>query len=201
MAKKIFILDTNVLLHDHQCIYNFDDNDIIIPIVVLEELDKFKKGNDHINYQAREFVREIDRLAGEKLFSDGVPLGTGKGKIFVATGKPFPEIMNESFSEKNADHRILAITLFVKDKFPKRKVILITKDINMRMKAKSLGIHSQDYESDKVKDLDVLYKGVEIYEDFDQAFIAKLYENTAVAREEFPLEDDPPCGEAQCFRY
>jgi len=195
MAKKIFILDTNVLLHDHQCIYNFDDNDIIIPIVVLEELDKFKKGNDHINYQAREFVREIDRLAGEKLFSDGVPLGAGKGKIFVATGKPFPAIMNESFSEKNADHRILAITLFVKDKFPRRKVILITKDINMRMKAKSLGIHSQDYESDKVKDLDVLYKGVEIYEDFDQEFIAKLYEKTTVAKDEFPLDVEMPSNQ------
>ncbi len=190
MAKKIFILDTNVLLHDHKCIYNMDDNDIIIPIVVLEELDKFKKGNDLINYQAREFVRELDRLAGEKLFSDGVPLGPGKGKLFVATGKPFPEIMNESFSEKNADHRILAISLFVKDKFPKRKVILITKDLNLRMKAKSLGLLSQDYESDKVKNLDILYKGVEIYEDFDQAFIAKLYEKKSVPVDEFPMDDE-----------
>ena len=195
MAKKIFILDTNVLLHDHKCIYNMEDNDIIIPIVVLEELDKFKKGNDLINYQAREFVRELDKLAGEKLFSDGVPLGPGKGKLFVATGKPFPEIMNESFSEKNADHRILAISLYVKDKFPRRKVILITKDLNLRMKAKSLGLLSQDYESDKVKNLDILYKGVEIYEDFDQAFIASLYEKKSIPREEFPLDVEMPANQ------
>jgi len=195
MAKKIFILDTNVLLHDHKSIYNMDDNDIIIPIVVLEELDKFKKGNDLINYQAREFVRELDRLAGEKLFTDGVRLGQGKGKLFVATGKPFPEIMKESFSENNADHRILAIALFVKDKFPGRKVILITKDINMRMKAKSLGLLAQDYESDKVKNLDVLYKGVEVYENFDQSFIALLYEKKTISRDEFPMDIEMPANQ------
>ncbi|NPA35329.1 MAG: PhoH family protein [Chlorobi bacterium] len=195
MAKKIFILDTNVLLHDHKCIYNMDDNDIIIPITVLEELDKFKKGNDLINYQAREFVRELDRLAGEKLFSDGVSLGPGKGKLFVATGKPFPEIMNESFSERSADHRILAIALYIKDKFPKRKVILITKDINMRMKAKSLGLVAQDYESDKVKNLDILYKGVEVYDDFDQNFIALLYEKKSVPKDQFPLDAEMPANQ------
>ena len=195
MAKKIFILDTNVLLHDHKCIYNFDDNDIIIPIVVLEELDKFKKGSDLINYQAREFVRELDHLAGEKLFSDGVPLGPGKGKLFVATGKPFPDVMKESFSEMNADHRILAISIFVKDKFPRRKVILITKDLNLRMKAKSLGLLSQDYESDKVKNLDILYKGVEVYDDFDPDFISRLYEKKALQREEFPLDIDMPANQ------
>jgi PhoH-like ATPase len=195
MAKKIFILDTNVLLHDHKCIYNMDDNDIIIPIVVLEELDKFKKGNDLINYQAREFVRELDRLAGEKLFSDGVPLGPGKGKLFVATGKPIPEVMKESFAEMNADHRILAISLFVKEKFPRRKVILITKDLNLRMKAKSLGLLSQDYESDKVKNLDILYKGVEIYENFDPAFITLLYEKKSIQREEFPIDVEMPANQ------
>ena len=190
MVKKIFILDTNVLLHDHKCIYNMDDNDIIIPIVVLEELDKFKKGNDLINYQAREFVRELDRLSGVKLFSEGVPLGTKKGKLFVATGKPFPEVMNESFNEKNADHRILAISLYVKDKFPKRTVILITKDLNLRMKAKSLGLLSQDYESDKVKDLDILYKGVDIYDDFDAGLISLLYEKKAIPKDEFSIDGD-----------
>ena len=79
-VAKIFILDTNVLLHDHKCLYNFQDNDVIIPIVVLE-VDKFKKGSDQINFQAREFVRIMDKLAGEKLFTDGVPLGKDKGKL------------------------------------------------------------------------------------------------------------------------
>ena len=80
MAKKIkkaFILDTNVLLHDYQCIYNFQENDVIIPITVLEELDKFKRGNDIINYHAREFTREIDKLSGDKLFNGRLSLGKG----------------------------------------------------------------------------------------------------------------------------
>src|SRR5690606_39911058 len=70
-VAKIVVLDTNVLLHDHNCLYNFQDIGVIIPIVVLEELDKFKKGSDQINYLAREFVRVMDKLAGEKLFTDG----------------------------------------------------------------------------------------------------------------------------------
>lgn len=186
MAKKIFILDTNVLLHDHKCIYNLEENDVIIPIVVLEELDKFKKGNDLINFQAREFAREMDRLAGEKLFNDGVPLGKGLGKLFVATGKPIPEIMKDSFSENTSDHRILAIALHIKAKFPRRQTIFITKDINLRLKAKSLGLTAEDYESDKVKDIDILNQGVKIHEDFDPALIEALYAHQGIPVGEFP---------------
>lgn len=188
MTKKIFILDTNVLLHDHACIYNFKKNDVIIPIVVLEELDKFKKGNELINYQAREFVREMDKLAGEALFTDGVSLGPDNGKLFVATGKPFPQEMEDSFYEKTPDHRILAISLHVKQKFPKRYVALISKDINLRMKAKSLGLATEDYENDKVQDIDYLNKGVEIIEDFDPKIITELYEKKAIPADEFPLD-------------
>ena len=81
--KKIFVLDTNVLLHDYRCIYNFQENNVIIPITVLEELDKFKKGNDIINYHAREFTRELDRLSGDTLFNGGVSLGKGLGKLSI----------------------------------------------------------------------------------------------------------------------
>lgn len=98
--SKIFVLDTNVLLHDYQCIYNFQDNDIVIPIVVLEELDRFKKGNDIINFHAREFTRELDKLAGDKLFSEGIELGKDLGKLFIETGKPFSDLVSESFPEK-----------------------------------------------------------------------------------------------------
>ena len=194
---KIFVLDTNVLLHDHKCLYNFQDNDVIIPIVVLEELDKFKKGNDQINFQAREFVRELDHIAGEKLFSEGVSLGEGMGRLFIATGKPFPEIMNESFNEKIPDHRILAITLFIRDKFKERQTILVSKDINLRMKAKSLGLKAEDYESDKVKDIEILHKGVETFEDFDIEIINKLYKNGALAINEFPMKG----GEISANQY
>ena len=123
MAKKIrkvFILDTNVLLHDYQCIYNFQENDVIIPITVLEELDKFKRGNDIINYHAREFTRELDKLSGDKLFNGGLSLGKGLGKLSIETGKPFSATMQTSFPENTADHRILAIAEHVYRNKPDR---------------------------------------------------------------------------------
>jgi PhoH-like ATPase len=187
---KIFILDTNVLLHDHKCLYNFEENDIIIPIVVLEELDKFKKGNDQINFQAREFVREMDRLSGEQLFTDGISLGKGHGRLFIETGKPIPSEMQDSFSENTPDHRILAITLHAKKKYSDRQTILISKDINLRMKAKSLGIMSEDYESDKVKNIEILHHGVETFDRFDKNIIEALYNNGQVPRSDFPMTDD-----------
>ncbi|TLX76013.1 PhoH family protein [Labilibacter sediminis] len=189
--RKVFILDTNVILHDHKCIYNFENNDVIIPIVVLEELDKFKKGNDQINYQAREFVRDLNKISGEKLFKEGVALGQKSGKLFVATGKPFTQAMQDSFFEKSADHRILAISLYVKDQFSDRVVTLVSKDVNLRMKAKSLGLNSEDYETDKVKDIGVLDKGVQIYEDFDESSIDFLYSSEGISAKDFPLVDLP----------
>ncbi len=189
--RKIFILDTNVVLHDHKCIYNFENNDVIIPIVVLEEVDKFKKGNDQINYQAREFVRDLNQVAGEKLFKEGIPLGSKQGKLFIATGKPFTQTMQDSFFEKSADHRILAIALHVKEEFKTRTVTLVTKDINLRMKAKSLGLYSEDYTTDKVKDIDVLDKGVQIHENFDAKSIEDLYNSEGISKDEFPLKDLP----------
>ncbi len=107
--KKTFVLDTNVLLHDHDCLDNFQENDIGIPIVALEELDRFKKGNETINYNAREFARKLDEICGDGLFNGGVSLGPGRGKLRVVTGKPFSEEMKLSFGERIADHRILAI--------------------------------------------------------------------------------------------
>lgn len=175
--KKIFILDTNVLLHDYNCLYNFQENDIIIPIVVLEELDKFKKGNNLINFHARELTRELDKLSGDQLFTDGISLGKGRGKLFIVTGKEFSKLVSESFPEKTPDHRILAISDYICEKNPEKSVALITKDINLRMKAKSLGIQAQDYETDKVANIDDLYKGITTLESLDNDLISKLYKN------------------------
>ncbi len=173
---KIFILDTNVLLHDYSCIYHFQDNDIVIPIVALEELDRFKKGNDQINFNAREFTRELDKFIAEEIPLDGIPLGKGKGKLFVETGKPFSKELQESFSEQTADHRILAIADFLRSKYLKRKVILVTKDINLRVKAKSVGIFSEDYTTDKVQDMTTIHKGIEKKENIDVNLINRLYQ-------------------------
>ena len=177
MAKprKIFVLDTNVILHDYKCIYHFEDNDIVLPIVVLEELDKLKKGSDLINFHAREFTRELDQISGDNLFSDGVELGEGKGRLFIETGKAYSKNLEASFPEHTPDHRILAITEFLKDKYTDRPVILVSKDINLRMKAKSLGIVAQDYRSDKVQDTSIFSKDSHVVDLEDDALIQKLY--------------------------
>lgn len=190
--KKLFILDTNVLLHDFKCIFKFKEHDVLIPIVVLEELDKFKRGNDLINFHAREFTRIIDDLAGDDFFKEGVSLGEGLGKLFVETGKPFSENLQNNFPEHRPDHIILAITEYYHTNFPKQQNILVTKDINLRVKAKALGLISEDYKNDHVENLEGLNKEVITVEHADKALISSLYEeNEGVAFENFPLDIEP----------
>lgn len=182
--KKIFVLDTNVLLHDHKCIFNFQENDIVIPITVLEELDKFKKGNDIINYHAREFTRELDKLSDDHLFNGGAELGKGLGCLRIETGKPYAAEVKQSFAdETKPDHEILNIAYFVFKSNP--DVIFVSKDINLRMKAKSLGIPAQDYKSDKVVDISPLHKDITVLTNVKDAVMEKLFEGN----EGVPFED------------
>lgn len=174
-AKKNFVLDTNVILHDYKCIENFQENDIYLPIVVLEELDKFKKGSDQINYNAREFVRELDLLTSNDLFLKGASLGPGKGTLYIVTGDKYQEKIALSFPEKTPDHRILSSTLFIAEKNPKVRTILVTKDVNLRMKGRSLGIEVEDYITDKVVNVDIFERAQEVYENVDPDLIDKIY--------------------------
>jgi Predicted ATPase related to phosphate starvation-inducible protein PhoH len=169
------VLDTNVILHDYKCIENFQENDIYLPIVVLEELDKFKKGSDQINYNAREFVRELDLLTSNDLFLKGASLGPGKGTLYIVTGDKYQEKIALSFPEKTPDHRILSSTLFIAEKNPKVRTILVTKDVNLRMKGRSLGIEVEDYITDKVVNVDIFERAQEVYENVDPDLIDKIY--------------------------
>jgi PhoH-like ATPase len=198
--SKIFIIDTNVILHDHRCIFNFEDNDIILPITVLEELDKFKRGSDQLNYQAREFVRLLDELVKDDLFNGGLPLGEGKGKLKIETGKVFSDRLKTSFRDDIPDHRILAITEHIKYSFPKQKVVLITKDINLRMKAKSLGLDAEDYKNDKVTNTEMFDRGVNVKEDFNDEMIARLYEERFIAFDISGFDKEPLANEYYIFR-
>lgn len=178
--NKTFVLDTNVILHDYRSIYNFADNDIVLPIVVLEELDKFKKGNDLINFHAREFARELDKISDKDFFHKGAALGKGKGRLFIQPGVEFSEKMKRSFSDDTPDHRILAVTEFLKEKMKGKKVILVTKDMNLRMKARSLDLEAEDYKTDQVEDLDfAINRSVREVDAFDVALINAIYENPA----------------------
>jgi len=198
--SKIFILDTNVILHDHTCIYQFQDNDIILPITVLEELDKFKRGNDLINYQAREFVRILDEIVGNELFNGGKSLGKKKGKLRIETGKPFSDDIKTSFREDIPDHRILAIADYTVKAYPKRKTVLVSKDINLRMKAKSLDIQAEDYKTDQVTDENILDKTITTFENFDDNLIEKLYDQSSIAAEEIDNAFQKESNECYIFK-
>ncbi len=160
---KIFVLDTNIVLHDYKAIRKFQDNDIVIPIAVLEELDKFKKGTDALSFNARGFMRDIDRLTEGKMFGkDGVPIGKGLGNIKIEPNHPFPDSMKELFHDDTQDHRILATAIWVRDNNPDRFVALVTKDINLRMKSKAAGMVAQDYLTDRVEENKVEFSQKEV---------------------------------------
>ncbi|UXX81192.1 PhoH family protein [Reichenbachiella carrageenanivorans] len=160
--KKIFVLDTSVILFSHDSIMNFAEHDIGIPITVLEELDNFKKGNDTINFEAREFARLLDGLAKDHMLQDWIPLnGKTKGKFKVLMHSDVePKYDAEKvFGDRKNDHKILNATLRLKKEEEGRKVILVSKDINLRLKAKSLDILAEDYETGKIKDASELVTG------------------------------------------
>ena len=149
--SKIFVLDTNVILHDYQSVKQFQDNDIVIPIAVIEELDKFKKGDQTINFNARAFMRDLSELVeGVKAGPRGVPLGEKKGCLKVEPNHPFAPEFQELFRDDIQDHRILATAMWVRDNNPDRFVALVTKDINLRLKAVAAGMEAQDYLTDRM---------------------------------------------------
>lgn len=154
MAKKkekIFVLDTSVLIHDHQAINNFENNHVAIPITVLEELDKFKVGNDSKNFSAREVIRFIDKLSGSGSLMNWISLGSKRGKFKVVLDTSPKELNAESiYAMGKNDHKIINSALVLKAEEKDKEVILITKDINLRIKAKALGIAAEDYETGKV---------------------------------------------------
>ena len=176
MGKKLFVLDTNVILHDYNCIHSFQDNDIAIPISVLEEIDNFKRGQDQIHYNAREFIRILDSLSGDKLVKNGVSLGPGKGKIKIVTNHQHEAEVGKIFTEDKIDNRILSVAYYLTNNLKKIIVVLVSKDVNLRLKAKSLGLRAQDYFTDRIKDIEKLYSGKRKIENFDGMLIDKLYE-------------------------
>ena len=174
--KKNFVLDTNVILHDYNCLKNFQENDIYLPIVVLEELDKFKKGNEQINYNAREFVRELDEITADcRSLKDGVSLGEGLGKLYIVVDNLPSKRVQEAFMERKPDHDILSVADKLLEKDKETPTILVTKDVNLRMKARSLGIPCEDYITDKVTNVDVFQKENEVFEGIDSALIDRIY--------------------------
>ena len=135
--RKIFVLDTSVILYDHSAIASFQEHDVAIPIQVLEELDTFKKGNDSKNFEAREFIRQLDSIAQNDLLTDWVPLnGPSKGHFKVVAKHDLNGVdATKVFQDGKNDHQIINAALTLQRQNKDRKVVLVSKDIALRLKA------------------------------------------------------------------
>ena len=191
-AQKLFVLDTNVILHDSNCIRNFHEHDVAIPITVLEELDKFKRGNEDINFQARQFLRDLDQLTGDLLSTTGAPLGSGRGGVRVILGAEQDDRIASAFLQNTPDHRILNTAASLQKERPARKVILVSKDTNLRVKAKGIGVLAQDYTSDKIESFDKLYMGKRVVENVDADVISGFYTGSGVVSAEAVTDVQDP---------
>ncbi len=177
MAKKNYVIDTSVFLTDSSCLFKFGNNDLFIAHKVLEEIDKHKKRQDSVGFHARHTIKVLDELREKGSLSKGLRLGKGMGVLKVEeASRPLPG----SLSMRVPDHQILGVALAVQEAFPKRKTIVLSRDINMRVIADSCGLLSEDYETLKVvEDVDKIYTGfLEIV--VDDELIEQFYDDEEV---------------------
>ncbi len=184
--KRIYVLDTSVILHDHSSVNQFDEHDVAIPIPVLEELDEFKKGNDTINFEAREFIRFIDKLSKDHLLREWIPLEGSKGKFKVVMPSENTNINAERiFGGKKMDHKILNAALQLAEEEKDADVILITKDMNLRLKARALNLMAEDYEAGKVENVDDLNSGIRVVDNINPDTLDELFKNHKLEADKF----------------
>ena len=179
--KKIFVLDTSVIIYSHDSIMNFAEHDVAIPITVLQELHNFKKGNDIKNFEAREFIRIIEKISKGQKLQNWIPInGKNRGQFKVLMSSHSETDAEKIFDEKKPDHKILNAALQLQEENPKTSVILVTKDVNLRLKAKALNLLAEDYKTGKIKNVNTLYTGKSVLENADPELINRLYEQKNV---------------------
>ncbi len=171
---KLFVLDTNVILHDSACLHQFKEHDVVIPITVIEELDRFKKGNETLNFHARHFLKELDKISSEGIFNGGIPIGKNKGLLIVKLDQKFHADLKPNFESDKPDHKILNCAYCLSKENPDREVTLVTKDVNLRVKAKAAHLIAEDYTTDHVKDISTIYKGYRFEENVSRETINRL---------------------------
>lgn len=183
--RKIFVLDTSVLLYDSSAIYNFEEHDVAVPITVLEELDQFKKGDHVVNLQAREFIRELDRISESDPLSGWVPLdGESHGSFRVLAEERASQDARSLFGSAKNDHRILNATLALAERERGREVVLVTKDVNLRVKARAFSLRAEDYETVRIDDVEHLYSGLAEIELEEPEPVRRLFQEGGLAPEE-----------------
>lgn len=188
-SLKIFVLDTSVILYDHNAFNNFQEHDVAIPIQVLEELDNMKTGNETRNAEARSFIRLMDEASSTQMLNKWIALkGRKQGRFKVVMDhRPGAEDAEAVFGSNKTDHRILNAALSLKNEFPKKKIVLVSKDICLRLKAKSMDLYAEDYETGKVKNLDDLYTGKSVVMKVPEPLFDKLSEQGQLDAEGFSL--------------
>ena len=190
---KIFVLDTSVILFNHNAINTFEENDVAIPITVFEELDNFKKGNNTLNYEAREFIRFMDKISGKTTMKNWRRLnGPTKGRFKVLMNEKSHPDACAVFNADKPDHRILNAAIRLATDNPDKKVILVSKDVNLRLKAKALNLQAEDYETGKIRDVESLYTGKTYLENINPEVIDKLYQEGFCFLEEIGLSHIAP---------
>lgn len=189
--KKIFVLDTSVILYDHSAFNNFQEHDVAIPIQVLEELDNMKNGNETRNAEARSFIRLMDSASGDRIMDQWIPLNGLKSGRFRVVMDNVPKQVDAElvFGRGKFDHRILNAALGLKQEFPEKKVILVSKDICLRLKAKSLELHAEDYETGKIKNVDELYTGKAVLNKVPDDLFKLLKAGESIAASGLDMQD------------
>lgn len=185
------MLDTSVILYDHNAFNNFQEHDVAIPIQVLEELDNMKNGNETRNAEARSFIRLMDQASEEKIMNEWIPLKGSKLGHFKVVMDRRPEKWDAEavFGSGKFDHRILNAALSLKDEFPEKKIILVSKDICLRLKAKSLDLYAEDYETGKIKNVDELYTGKTTLDKVPETLFETLKTEGTAAGADFELPE------------
>ena len=189
--KKIFVLDTSVMIFDPHCFFNFQENDLVIPIATLEELDNMKKGTEDRNAAARQAIRNIEEISNGKSMKTWIPLKKSKGRIRVFTDIDTEDAIKMFESGKN-DHRILNTALrMMRDLSNQAPVVLVSKDINLRIKAKALDINAEDYKSGMVKETREEYTGKAELKVTDMQIMDELFAKGFVSAETLQIKKIP----------
>ena len=186
MAKKTYVIDTSVFLSDANCLFRFKNNDIVIPLKVLEEIDKHKKRPNGVGINARQTIRILDGLREKGLLHKGVRIEKGKGIAFSVS--PNLEELPTGYDPSIPDHQIIASALTLKNENPNRKVILVSNDINLRIKCDAIGVAAEDYFPENV-----IENGSELYSGFvdmlvDDQIIDRFYDGEQIYLEQSDIQ-------------
>jgi PhoH-like ATPase len=188
--RKFYLLDTSVLLHSPEALFAFGLNEVVLPLVVLDELDNFKKGSTELNRNARWVISHLDELRSRGPVCHGVKLDSGGTlRVDVDYAQKCEKLIPPGFSH-NVDNRILATALGIRQDSPEKKVVIVTKDINMRVKAEALGLLAEDYRHDQIVELSEMYAGHRDVACGDN-LLDELYRNQCLSPEKLELGDNP----------